>query len=184
MHWDEEVFGLELDLERFMIVAVSDFNAGRDGEQGPQHLQHQVHPGARRHRDRHRLLRRRQGRGARVLPQLDRQPRDLPRLVPALAQGRPHRLPRPGIQRRRVLARRCARIQDVRDLRARQFPEDAGPMAHPVRPDSYVEINNFYTATVYDKGAEVVRMYATHARQGRLPHAAWTSTSSATTARP
>jgi aminopeptidase N len=53
------------------------------------------------------------------------------------------------------------RIQEVRDLRARQFPEDAGPMAHSVRPESYEEINNFYTATVYDKGAEVVRMYAT-----------------------
>ena len=53
------------------------------------------------------------------------------------------------------------RIRDVRGLRAGQFPEDAGPMAHPVRPESYVEINNFYTATVYDKGAEVVRMYHT-----------------------
>ncbi|MFC7607756.1 aminopeptidase N [Teichococcus aestuarii] len=50
------------------------------------------------------------------------------------------------------------RLADVRRLRAAQFPEDAGPMAHPVRPDSYLEINNFYTATVYQKGAEVVRM--------------------------
>lgn len=50
------------------------------------------------------------------------------------------------------------RIQDVRMLRARQFPEDAGPLSHPVRPDSYMEINNFYTATVYEKGAEVIRM--------------------------
>jgi aminopeptidase N len=50
------------------------------------------------------------------------------------------------------------RIGDVRTLRARQFPEDSGPLAHPVRPDSYIEINNFYTATVYEKGAEVVRM--------------------------
>jgi aminopeptidase N len=50
------------------------------------------------------------------------------------------------------------RIDDVRNLRAQQFPEDAGPFAHPVRPDAYVEINNFYTATVYEKGAEVVRM--------------------------
>jgi aminopeptidase N len=49
----------------------------------------------------------------------------------------------------------------VRKLRATQFPEDAGPMAHPVRPDSYLEINNFYTATVYEKGAEVVRMMHT-----------------------
>ncbi|VAX08959.1 Membrane alanine aminopeptidase N [hydrothermal vent metagenome] len=50
------------------------------------------------------------------------------------------------------------RIEDVRLLRAHQFAEDAGPMAHPVRPDSYIEINNFYTVTVYEKGAEVVRM--------------------------
>jgi aminopeptidase N len=58
-------------------------------------------------------------------------------------------------------ARAVKRIDDVRMLRQTQFPEDAGPMAHPVRPDSYVEINNFYTATVYDKGAEVVRMMQT-----------------------
>ncbi len=49
----------------------------------------------------------------------------------------------------------------MRVLRTAQFPEDAGPMAHPVRPDSYVEINNFYTVTVYEKGAEVVRMMQT-----------------------
>jgi aminopeptidase N len=55
-------------------------------------------------------------------------------------------------------SRPVQRIQDVRALRARQFPEDAGPLAHPVRPDSYMEINNFYTATVYQKGAEVIRM--------------------------
>ncbi|MBI1179655.1 MAG: aminopeptidase N [Alphaproteobacteria bacterium] len=53
------------------------------------------------------------------------------------------------------------RIQDVKMLRARQFPEDAGPQAHPVRPHSYIEINNFYTATVYEKGAEVIRMIQT-----------------------
>ncbi len=58
-------------------------------------------------------------------------------------------------------ARAVKRIDDVRSLRQIQFPEDAGPMAHPVRPDSYYEINNFYTATVYDKGAEVVRMMQT-----------------------
>ena len=57
-------------------------------------------------------------------------------------------------------SRGVKRIQDVRNLRARQFPEDAGPLAHPVRPDSYIEINNFYTATVYEKGAELVRMLA------------------------
>jgi aminopeptidase N len=52
------------------------------------------------------------------------------------------------------------RIRDVNLLRTKQFPEDAGPMAHPVRPESYVEINNFYTVTIYNKGAEVVRMLA------------------------
>ncbi|MBA4195128.1 MAG: aminopeptidase N [Comamonadaceae bacterium] len=58
-------------------------------------------------------------------------------------------------------ARAVKRIEDVRVLRTAQFPEDAGPMAHPVRPDQYVEINNFYTVTVYEKGAEVVRMMQT-----------------------
>jgi len=58
-------------------------------------------------------------------------------------------------------ARAVKRIEDVRALRASQFPEDAGPMAHPVRPDEYIEINNFYTATVYEKGAELVRMMHT-----------------------
>ncbi len=58
-------------------------------------------------------------------------------------------------------ARAVKRIEDVRVLRTAQFPEDAGPMAHPVRPDSYLEINNFYTVTVYEKGAEVVRMMQT-----------------------
>ena len=53
------------------------------------------------------------------------------------------------------------RIEDVRSLRAAQFPEDAGPLAHPVRPDAYLEISNFYTATIYNKGAEVIRMMAT-----------------------
>ena len=53
------------------------------------------------------------------------------------------------------------RIDDVRLLRAAQFPEDAGPLAHPVRPESYIEITNFYTATVYNKGAEVIRMMRT-----------------------
>ena len=57
-------------------------------------------------------------------------------------------------------SRGVKRIEDVRVLRNHQFPEDAGPMAHPVRPDSYMEINNFYTVTVYEKGAELVRMQA------------------------
>ena len=60
-----------------------------------------------------------------------------------------------------MYSRAVQRIQEVRSLRATQFPEDAGPMAHPVRPASYMEISNFYTATVYEKGAEVVRMIHT-----------------------
>src|SRR3546814_10181968 len=52
------------------------------------------------------------------------------------------------------------RIEDVRLLRAAQFPEDAGPLAHQIRPDSYQEISNFYTATIYNKGAEIIRMMA------------------------
>ncbi len=58
-------------------------------------------------------------------------------------------------------SRAVKRIDDLQDLRARQFPEDQGPLSHPVRPSSYIEINNFYTATVYDKGAELCRMLQT-----------------------
>jgi aminopeptidase N len=58
-------------------------------------------------------------------------------------------------------SRAVKRIRDVRQLRSGQFPEDAGPMAHPIRPDKYQEINNFYTMTVYQKGAEIIRMYHT-----------------------
>ncbi len=58
-------------------------------------------------------------------------------------------------------SRAVKRIQDARDLRSRQYPEDAGPMSHPIRPDRYVEINNFYTMTVYQKGAAVIRMVHT-----------------------
>jgi aminopeptidase N len=58
-------------------------------------------------------------------------------------------------------SRAVKRIRDVRVLRSRQFPEDSGPMAHPIRPEKYLEINNFYTMTVYQKGAEIIRMYHT-----------------------
>ena len=58
-------------------------------------------------------------------------------------------------------SRAVKRIQDVRDLRGRQFPEDAGPMSHPIRPEKYIEVNNFYTMTVYQKGATIIRMYQT-----------------------
>ena len=58
-------------------------------------------------------------------------------------------------------SRDTMRIEDIRDLRESQFPEDAGPTTHPIQPASYVEMNNFYTATVYEKGSEVIRMIAT-----------------------
>ena len=58
-------------------------------------------------------------------------------------------------------SRSVKRIEDVGFLRSIQFAEDAGPLAHPVRPSSYMEISNFYTTTIYEKGAEVVRMYHT-----------------------
>src|SRR5690606_32112208 len=63
------------------------------------------------------------------------------------------------------------RIEDVRVLRAAQFPEDSGPLAHPIRPDSYREISNFYTATIYNKGAEVIRMMRTLAGEERFRRA-------------
>ena len=160
MKWDEEVFGLELDLDQYMIVAVGDFNMGAMENKGLNIFNTKyvlARPDTATDTD---FLRHRPGGGARVLPQLDRQPRHLPRLVPAFAEGGAHRLPRPGIRCRHVFAP-GARIQEVRGLRAAQFPEDAGPMAHPVRPQSYMEISNFYTSTVYEKGAEVVRMIHT-----------------------
>lgn len=58
-------------------------------------------------------------------------------------------------------SRAVKRINDVAMLRAAQFSEDGGPMAHPIRPDSYLKMDNFYTLTVYEKGAEVVRIYQT-----------------------
>ena len=66
-------------------------------------------------------------------------------------------------------SRAVERISDVRGLRAHQFVEDAGPLAHPVRPEIYHEINNFYTSTVYDKGAEVVRMIKALLGPGSVP---------------
>ncbi len=66
-------------------------------------------------------------------------------------------------------SRAVKRIADVKTLRARQFPEDGGPLAHPVRPASYIEINNFYTPTVYEKGAELCRMMKTLIGRGGFP---------------
>jgi aminopeptidase N len=160
---------------------------GGDGKQGPEHLQHRLRAGQPRHRHRPRLRRHRERRRPRILPQLDRQPHHLPRLVPAEPEGGPDGLSRPGVQhghgRRRQRHARSSASKTCACCGLFQFPEDAGAMAHPVRPDSYAEINNFYTATVYEKGAEVVRMM--HTLVGRDGFAAgMTCTSSATTARP
>ena len=160
MRWDEEVFGLELDLERFMIVAVSDFNAGAMENKGLNIFNTKYilaradtatdwdYLGVDRvvaHEYFHNWT------GNRVTC------RDWFQL--SLKEGLTvYRDQEYGADE---YSRGVARIQEVRNLRERQFPEDAGPMAHAVRPDSYVEVNNFYTATVYEKGAEVVRMYAT-----------------------
>ncbi len=161
MAWDERRFGREYDLDIFNIVAVSDFNFGAMENKGLNIFNDKlvfVKPDS---RDRRRLLQCRARHRARVLPQLDGRPHHLPRLVPALPQGRADGLSRPGVHLRTSASRAVKRIDDVKTLRAAQFPEDGGPLAHPARPDRYKEINNFYTATVYEKGAEIVRMLAT-----------------------
>lgn len=80
-------------------------------------------------------------------------------------------------------SRAVTRIREVRALRNSQFAEDAGPMAHPIRPDSYQEIDNFYTMTVYEKGAEVIRMLQTLLGKEGFKRG-WTAMSSSLTSRP
>jgi aminopeptidase N len=160
MRWDEEVFGLEYDLERYMIVAVDDFNMGAMENKGlnifnskyvlaePATATDEDYEGIERvvaHEYFHNWT------GNRVTC------RDWFQL--SLKEGLT-------VFRDQEFAadqtsRPLQRIRDVQALRSRQFPEDAGPMAHPVRPSSYIEINNFYTVTVYEKGAELVRMIHT-----------------------
>ncbi|PKU21376.1 aminopeptidase N [Telmatospirillum siberiense] len=160
MAWDERVFGLEYDLDVFNIVAVSDFNMGAMENKGlnifntkyvlakPETATDADYQGIESvigHEYFHNWT------GDRVTC------RDWFQL--SLKEGltvfRDQQFSAdqgsPAVKR----------ISDVRTLRARQFPEDFGPLAHPVRPESYIEINNFYTATVYEKGAEVVRMIHT-----------------------
>jgi len=160
MKWDEEVFGLELDLERYMIVAVSDFNMGAMENKGLNIFNTKY------------VL-------ARPDTATDSDFMNIDRVVAheyfhnwtgnrvtcrdwfqlSLKEGLTvFRDQEFGAD---MYSRPVQRIQEVRGLRAMQFPEDAGPMAHPVRPASYMEISNFYTATVYEKGAEVVRMIHT-----------------------
>jgi aminopeptidase N len=160
MRWDEERFGREYDLDVFNIVAVSDFNMGAMENKGlnifndglvlasPETATDSTFIGIERvvaHEYFHNWT------GNRVTC------RDWFQLC--LKEGLTvFRDQEFGADQRGTTV---ARIHEVRQLKARQFPEDSGPLAHPVRPDRYIEINNFYTATVYEKGAEVVRMIQT-----------------------
>ena len=162
--WDEARFGLPLDLERFMIVATSDFNMGAMENKGLNIFNTKYVLASEAtatdtdfaniesvvgHEYFHNWT------GNRVTC------RDWFQL--SLKEGltvfrdQEFSMDMAGSPS----AAAVCRINDVRGLRGAQFSEDAGPMAHPVRPDSYQEISNFYTATVYEKGAEVVRMYQT-----------------------
>ncbi len=160
MRWDEEVFGLEYDLDEYKIVAVDDFNMGAMENKGlnvfnskyvlakPEtatDADFQGVEGVIAHEYFHNWT------GNRVTC------RDWFQL--SLKEGLT--VFRDQEFSSDMGSRAVKRISDVRLLRNVQFPEDDGPMAHPVRPASYVEINNFYTSTVYNKGAEVIRMYQT-----------------------
>lgn len=162
--WDEERFGLELDLERFMIVATDDFTMGAMENKGLNIFN---------------------SRCVLATPQVATD-RDFARIESVIGHEYFHNWTGDRVTCRDWFqltlkegltvfreqefaadmlgdstARAVKRIEDVRYLRDRQFPEDAGPMAHPIRPESYEEINNFYTTTVYEKGAEVIRMLQT-----------------------
>ncbi|OAJ58181.1 aminopeptidase N [Paraburkholderia ginsengiterrae] len=167
IRWDEERFGLELDLDRFMIVAVSDFNMGAMENKGLNIFNTKyvlANPETATDTDfanieavvGHEYFH--NWTGNRVTC------RDWFQL--SLKEGltvfrdQEFSADMAGGASDEA-ARATKRIEDVRVLRQMQFAEDAGPMAHPVRPESYVEINNFYTMTVYEKGSEVVRMYQT-----------------------
>ncbi|WP_407047954.1 aminopeptidase N [Methyloraptor flagellatus] len=160
MKWDEEAFGREYDLDIFMIVAVSDFNMGAMENKGlnvfndkyvlakPDTATDQDYAnieGVIAHEYFHNWT------GNRITC------RDWFQLC--LKEGLTVFRDQEFSSDQR--SRPVKRISDVRLLKSHQFPEDAGPLAHPVRPETYHEINNFYTATVYEKGSEVVRMLKT-----------------------
>src|SRR5271166_3951438 len=157
MRWDETAFGREYDLDIFMLVAVSDFNMGAMENKGLNIFN-----------DKYVL----------ASPETATDG-DFDRIEAIVAHEYFHNWTGNRITCRDwfqlclkegltvfrdrefssdMRSRAVHRIADVRALRAAQFPEDAGPLAHNVRPESYREINNFYTATVYEKGAEVIRM--------------------------
>ncbi|WCL53020.1 aminopeptidase N [Gimibacter soli] len=157
MRWDEEVYGLEYDLDLFNIVAVGDFNMGAMENKGlnvfntkcvlasPETATDRDYDsveGIIGHEYFHNWT------GNRVTC------RDWFQL--SLKEGLT--VFRDQEFSADMGSRAVKRLDDVRILRSHQFPEDGGPLAHPVRPDRYVEINNFYTVTVYNKGAEVIRM--------------------------
>jgi len=160
MQWDEETFGLEYDLDRFMIVAVDDFNMGAMENKGlnifnskyvlarPETATDTDYLGIEAvigHEYFHNWT------GNRVTC------RDWFQL--SLKEGLT--VFRDQQFSADMNSAAVKRIDDVRILRQFQFPEDAGPMAHSVRPAAYQEINNFYTTTIYNKGAEVIRMMQT-----------------------
>ncbi|MFT7668733.1 MAG: aminopeptidase N [Planctomycetota bacterium] len=160
MKWDEEIFGLEYDLDQFMIVAVDDFNMGAMENKGlnvfnsscvlanPETATDANYLSIEAivaHEYFHNWT------GNRVTC------RDWFQLTlkEGLTVFRDQQFSSD------MNSAAIERIGNVRGLRGRQFAEDAGPMAHPIRPESYMEMNNFYTSTVYEKGAEVIRMYHT-----------------------
>ncbi|MCP5402111.1 MAG: aminopeptidase N [Novosphingobium sp.] len=165
MKWDEEVFGREYDLDLYNIVAVSDFNMGAMENKGlnvfntryvladPEtatDADYDAIEGVIAHEYFHNWS------GNRITC------RDWFQL--SLKEG--FTVLRDQLFSADMSSEAVKRIEDVRVLRAAQFPEDSGPLAHPIRPDSYQEISNFYTSTVYNKGAEVIRMMRTLADFG------------------
>ncbi|WP_347888917.1 aminopeptidase N [Nitrosomonas europaea] len=159
MRWDEQVYGREYDLDRFMIVAVDDFNMGAMENKGLNIFNTScvlAHPTSTTDAAFQRVERViaheyfHNWSGNRVTC------RDWFQL--SLKEGLT--VYRDSEFSADMNSRAVKRIEDVSLIRGVQFVEDAGPMAHPVRPDSYMEISNFYTVTIYEKGAEVVRMLA------------------------
>jgi len=160
MKWDEETYGLEVDLDEYNLVAVGDFNAGAMENKGLNIFNTKLvlaRPDISTDFDFYFIDRTvaheyfHNWTGNRVTC------RDWFQL--SLKEGLT--VFREEQYAGDMYSAPVARIQKVRQLRSSQFPEDAGPMAHPVRPSSYQQISNFYTSTVYGKGAEVVRMVRT-----------------------
>ncbi|SFU63678.1 alanyl aminopeptidase. Metallo peptidase. MEROPS family M01 [Nitrosomonas eutropha] len=159
MRWDEQIYGREYDLDRFMIVAVDDFNMGAMENKGLNIFNTScvlAHPASTTDAAFQRVERVigheyfHNWSGNRVTC------RDWFQL--SLKEGLT--VYRDSEFSADMNSRAVKRIEDANVIRSVQFVEDAGPMAHPVRPDSYMEISNFYTVTIYEKGAEVVRMLA------------------------